>query len=103
MIDEQIIKALECCTTDTARCMFCPYFVPSNGGVCFVILHKDALDLIRRQGQVEGEWETGLQTCSYLSGTDAEYCCKCNVCGGFAVDAFAYCPNCGAKMKGGTE
>ena len=51
--------------------------------------------------QTEGEWETGLQTCSYLSGTDAEYCCKCNVCGGFAVDAFAYCPECGAKMKGG--
>lgn len=53
--------------------------------------------------QVVGEWETGLQTCSYLSGTDAEYCCECNVCGGFAVDAFAYCPECGAKMKGGTE
>lgn len=43
--DEEVIKALECCTT-SADCEECPYYAHP---VCNVARSKDALDLINRQ------------------------------------------------------
>lgn len=49
MTDEQIIKALECCTSDDEKdCTFnCPY--KGNMNLCVNDLPKNALDLINRQ------------------------------------------------------
>jgi hypothetical protein len=47
MTDEQIIKALECCTSITEiGCELCPYSSTVN---CFLRSTQDALDLINRQ------------------------------------------------------
>lgn len=52
--------------------------------------------------QSEGEWE-------FVEEEDFIYClCKCSACGKevfFDVDdkRYNFCPNCGAKMKGGAE
>lgn len=47
--------------------------------------------------QSKGEWELGKSGCMYF----------CSFCGYAAhpreVDEWTYCPNCGAKMKGGAE
>lgn len=43
--DEEVIRALECCTT-SADCEECPYYAHP---VCNVARSKDALDLINRQ------------------------------------------------------
>lgn len=53
MTDEQIIKALECCSTDDGDdCSRCPYgnivYKSGNGG-CVNRCRKDVLDLINRQ------------------------------------------------------
>ena len=49
--DEEVIKALECCTT-SADCEECPYYAHP---VCNVARSKDALDLINRQrAEIEG-------------------------------------------------
>lgn len=47
-----------------------------------------------------GEWiyEPSSDT---LGGTDATYDWICSVCKGTSVDDTKFCPNCGAKMKGG--
>lgn len=52
MTDEQIIKALECCSTDTCFSNGCPLEDESDGadiGKCTSKLSKLALDLINRQ------------------------------------------------------
>ena len=46
MTDNEIIKALECCSVHPMKCKKCPY----EGNECCTNAHrKDALDLINRQ------------------------------------------------------
>ena len=46
MTDNEIIKALECCSVHPMNCKKCPY----QGNECCTNAHrKDALDLINRQ------------------------------------------------------
>lgn len=54
MTNEQIIKALECCSSDAfndskERCTGCKYDGADKNLFCFEVLEKDALDLINRQ------------------------------------------------------
>jgi ribosomal protein L37AE/L43A len=44
--------------------------------------------------QSEGEWET-------FPSIGTAY--RCSHCKGLTITRFDYCPNCGAKMKGGGE
>lgn len=47
MTDNEIIKALECCSTSNCSKEKCPYYnVVEN---CYEKIDKDALDLIKRQ------------------------------------------------------
>lgn len=50
MTDEQTIKALECCKDDDG-CTDCPYYdeKDEHEQICVYRLHKDILDLIKRQ------------------------------------------------------
>ena len=43
MTDEQIIKALDCCSNRSTKCIVCPYFEKTY------CVDRDALDLINRQ------------------------------------------------------
>lgn len=52
--------------------------------------------------QSEGEW-TYDYTGEELLGTDAVYQYKCSLCGEHSIVPWRYCPDCGAKMKGGEE
>jgi predicted nuclease with TOPRIM domain len=54
MTDEQIVKALEICSSDAfndskERCTGCKYDGADKNLFCFEVLEKDALDLINRQ------------------------------------------------------
>lgn len=46
-----------------------------------------------------GRWETEIRP--EYDGKHATY--ACSVCGNMALDEFAYCPNCGADMRGEEE
>lgn len=52
--------------------------------------------------QSEGEWLFNWSGMC-LEGTDAPLNYKCSLCDEYATDPFSFCPNCGAKMKGGGE
>lgn len=52
--------------------------------------------------QIEGEWIYEWSG-DCLDGTDASLDYKCSLCCELATNPFSYCPNCGAKMKGGAE
>lgn len=58
MTDNEIIRALECCSNRTDRyCPNCPYYnVPYKDNMtCSEVLMSDALDLItRQQAEIEG-------------------------------------------------
>lgn len=97
MKDNEIIKALECCQTEYARnCKECPYerykthYISAT--TCSSQMRKDLLDLIKRQ-KSEGEW--GFDGMSWT----------CSECGEYAAKGIKtnFCPNCGARMKGGAE
>ena len=45
-----------------------------------------------------GEWIFGYY--GQLLGSDAPLDYKCSLCGEDHTDAWQFCPNCGAKMKG---
>lgn len=55
MTDEQIMKALECCTSESFVCSGCPYYTLEAQGVeyteydCSWYLRRDAFELIKRQ------------------------------------------------------
>lgn len=50
MTDNEIIKALECCSTDGRTCEECPYNEQTTDeNFCDEKLQADALDLINRQ------------------------------------------------------
>lgn len=49
MTDNEIIKALECCSTSKVNCTNCPYDGDDLLRPCSCNLMKDAIDLINRQ------------------------------------------------------
>ena len=52
MTDNEIIKALECCTSEDFTCNGCPYIAVDMSGAeydCSYYARKDAFDLIKRQ------------------------------------------------------
>lgn len=52
MTEEQIIKALECCSNPLCKCHECPY--KKMDEMCFDDVKRDALSLINRQSaQIE--------------------------------------------------
>ena len=53
---EQIIKALECCSEDTADCHNCPYSEFQEGN-CFDNAKKDALSLIKELTEEVTSWK----------------------------------------------
>jgi hypothetical protein len=65
--DEEVIKALECCTT-SADCEECPYYAHP---VCNVARSKDALDLINRQQLVMNQGADFLEKICQI----ANRCC----------------------------
>lgn len=46
---------------------------------------------------VHGEWKFDINPYSH------RWSYKCTACGGWATDETDYCPNCGAKMDGGSH
>lgn len=49
---EKVLKALECCGTESLaqkKCRQCPYSKSKGGTACMADMCKDARDLIRRQ------------------------------------------------------
>lgn len=61
---------------------------------------SDAIERIGNIKQREGEWLYDWNG-KCLEGTDAPLSHKCLVCNEYSTDPFAFCPNCGAEMKGG--
>jgi len=56
MTDEQIIKALKCCSSlDTTACEKCPYFEHRMGKECVSMSTNDTLALIERQREEKEE------------------------------------------------
>ena len=49
MTDEQIIKALECCTVNPANCNQCPLDTIGTADCFHFVIQKNALALINRQ------------------------------------------------------
>ena len=50
MTDEEIIKALDCCSGEIKFCSICPYYLKEKAnGYCKEDLHKDAYKLIKRK------------------------------------------------------
>lgn len=61
LTDNEIVKALECCTTNGASCKNCPAFVKVDRSNCKKYF-RGALDLINRlQAEVE-KWQGGYMT-----------------------------------------
>ena len=56
MTDNEIIKALECCTTNGASCKDCPAFVKVDRSNCKKYF-RGALDLINRQKAEIEDWK----------------------------------------------
>ena len=71
MTDEQIIKALECCTSTTEiGCELCPY---SNTVNCLLRSTQDALDLINRQkAEIVDEREKKEMLAAVIARQDEE-------------------------------
>ena len=59
MTDEQIVKALECCSKEN-ECQVCPYGAACLDDKYVSILSKDALDLIKRQKAEVAELKSEL-------------------------------------------
>ena len=91
MTDNEIIKVLECCTTNGACCKDCPAFVKVDRSNCKKYFRR-ALDLINRQ-KAEIEMRSGHWT-DNRNGTFT-----CSVCGGKS-SKMDYCGRCGAYMRG---
>ena len=70
------------------------------GTGCDCHMFAEALYNIGYRKQSEGEW-------IYIDGDVGYDVCNCSVCGESVVfyddERHVFCPNCGAKMKGGEE
>ena len=49
-----------------------------------------------------GEWIAKTHKGEYVE-FDVYVCSECGIVGGISANEWNYCPNCGAKMKGGTN
>ena len=74
MTDNEIIKALECCSwKDEKHCEICPYDKKETNTYCSVDLAKDALHLINRQKANNKEiWEERNRIHESLKETETE-------------------------------
>ena len=76
MTDEQIVKALECCSVSVVQkdCLGCSYSECSSPTGCLGVLIDDSLDLIKRQ-QAEIERLQKESADKERAYTD-EFCCR---------------------------
>ena len=66
MTDNEIIKALECCTTNGASCKDCPAFVKVDRSNCKKYF-RGALDLINRQkAEIDRLTEENKKVSAYI-------------------------------------
>ena len=94
-------KQIEELANDIAS--ICPDLVDSGcmGYDCVACLTRK-LNKLGYRKQSKGEWVYNPSG-EMLLGTDAPLDYVCSLCGNTATDPFCYCPDCGAKMKGGAE
>lgn len=69
MTDNEIIEALEICSSDAfndskERCTGCKYDGADKNLFCFEVLEKDALDLINRQKAENAELQHKIASCN---------------------------------------
>lgn len=60
--DNEIIKALECCSTDEACCLGCPYIYIGTLNGCYDVAKAKALDLINRLQEEKEALIAGQET-----------------------------------------
>ena len=102
--EKQIEEMARILASDCGKCTECDHFHKEINGIdsCY-LKYADMLYNAGYRKQSEGEW--GLVV-DYGEGKKVE----CSVCekqfffmkkGQLNIDRMPYCPNCGAKMKGG--
>ena len=92
MTDNEIIKALECCTTKGAKCSDCPAFKKVDRSDCKKYF-RGAIDLINSQKadtERHAHWVRKYDQ-------DVFYDC-CSNCGYKSWVKDIYCAKCGCKM-----
>ena len=72
MNDNDIIKALECCTQ--SGCIGCPLYTPEHTGTCVKRVFINALDLINRQRAEIERLKTKLSHSIGIDNTDKNGC-----------------------------
>ena len=88
---EEFISRTEALKDFGARNAHNPYWTPPR--VKTLLLRQPAADVAE---VVHGQWRD--------NGIAGSVLVKCSVCGfDCGASSFFYCPNCGAKMDGGTE
>lgn len=92
---DAVIQALKCCASEEDNCHRCPFMgVGGISDICITAMSRAALDLIYRK-QSEGEWIKD-------NTSNFEHRYNCSVCDFRKIGKpTPYCPNCGARMKGG--
>ena len=64
MTDNEIKKALECCSDELHFCSVCPYYLQdSDNDLCQEDMNKNALDLIKYQEAVIEQYKTECSNC----------------------------------------
>ena len=90
--EKQIEEMWDIITTDCDReCVGCEF---ENDEWCFTRFVINKLYNAGYRKQSEGEWKPIMAVCN------RGVCSECNEVGAIR---WKYCPNCGAKMKGGAE
>ena len=97
MTDTEIIKALECCTTEGAKCSDCPAFNKVDRSNCKKYF-RGAIDLIKsKKADTErhAHWEHDLN----IYGEKIVRCSNCrDIFRYYKFQNYNYCSNCGCKM-----
>ena len=78
---EKVIKGLECCTKWDS-CSDCPYQTPNEYDIseCTESLHKDALELLKKQMPIKPSSEHHLFLCPMCKNTlfrEQKFCHEC--------------------------
>ena len=96
---EEMAKVLcEDCANDTSPCR-----LTKEGRMCDAVMEQaEALYNAGYRKQSEGEWIEHIEKPSWWED-DVEVFYECSVCNTQSPAPTKYCPNCGAKMKGGAE